>query len=211
MAEKYLPTIESGLSVAGGEYRDPDPNVVEYINKKFRNPLENTQATLMKAFEHAGVVKTIKEIEAMTEPLERSGLLPSDRKDSNSANKSKEPTTNEFTDRRDEQLLLELQEGNDARNTVLLKVIEMSNLRYTYGQDQTTELRAFGRAYTHKHHSAPPVIKITAVMVGITQPQDPNNRITSEVPELTREMATDVYWMILRDEEDKKSASQAVA
>lgn len=195
------------VSVAGGTYQDPPPHIVSYINKHFENPGDNLEATMMMAFELAGVIKTKKEIMKTTKRLERSGLLPTDVKDGEPPQYLVNPATNsEFTDRRDAQCLIELQEGNDTRNTLLLKVREMTELRASLHSDQVKEIVEIRRDYINRRVEFPPVHRIIAVMAGISQPEDPDNKPESRVPQLTRDLALDVYWLILLAEPQDRQA-----
>ena len=207
------PTAEAvAKSVSGGKYCDPPLSVVKYINERFTDPNENIQATLMKAFELAGIVKTIKDIRDTTQPLEQSGLLPTGPEGDKPPEYLSDPAqTSEFIDLRDEQLLLELQEGNDARNNMLLKVIETIERRSAYDGKQERELWEFRGTYMRRNE-APQAFRIIRVMVGIDPPEDPKNMLESKAPEVTSVLAPDVYWMILREElETRSQATGAVA
>lgn len=198
---------EPELSVAGGIYQDPDPNRAAWIfnSRKFKNPIANIEATLMEAFKTAGLVKTEKEIQAMAEPLEHSGLIMAEGQEKEQAGYIKETENNDFINRREEDLFLEMHEGNAIRNNVLSKVMKQTAERMALDREDVQRLRAGARKLVGEH-GRPPVAEIIAVMVGISDPKDPDMKIAVDPPELTDEMALDVYWLMLRDEMEAREA-----
>lgn len=203
---------ESEPSVAGGYYRDPDPNVVEWINSKFMDPDGNIEATLMKAFEWAGIVKTIKEIDGLTKPLEHSGVLPPTTKGSEPPEFSVSTVpTSTFTDRRDTDLLLELQEGNDARNSLLKRVKNATVRRRLFSEEDDADLVRFIQAVRSESPEFTSAYRILRVMVGMINPEDPENTLKSVPPPETRSLAPDIYFMLLKEEREARSQDAQAA
>lgn len=200
MPEAKIRYSHEQFSVTGGHYQDPHPNIVEWINNKFKDPQDNIHATVLKAFEIAGVIKKERDIKKLVKPLEKSGLLPTQTSEGEVIYQVEQTSNSPFIDRREEQLFLEFQKGQDIRNQVLLTIMKKTSERLTLGPDEISKLRAEGRKFVGSHNFVPPVAKIIAVMVGIMSPQDPKNKPKSEAPPLTNEAALDVYWLMLRDE-----------
>lgn len=198
---------ESELSVTGGVYQDPDPNRAAWLfkSRRFKNPIANIEATLMEAFKTAGLVKTVKEVQAMAEPLGRSGLIAVEGQEKEQAGYIKETENNDFMSRREEELFLEMHEGNTIRNDVLSKVMKQTAERMALDKEGVQRLRAGARKLVGEH-GRPPVAEIIAVMVGISDPKDPGMKIAVDPPELTDEMALDVYWLMLREEIEAREA-----
>ena len=211
--------IESGrpaepeISLASGVYRDPDPNVVAWINNKFKDPDDNVKATLMKAFEWAGIVKTIKDIDGLTKPLEQTGTLPpTTRGDKPPDFSVSTPHTNEFIDRREEQLFLELQEGNNSRNNLLERVKTAAASRHLYSETEEGDLVRFIQEFRKQAPDFTPAYRILRVMIGMIEPADPRNALKSTPLPETRTLVPDIYFMLLKEElETKSEATPAVA
>lgn len=202
--------LETEVSVAEGSYQDPDPKIVEWLNKRFKHPHENIEATLMKAFEWTGIVKTIKEINELAKPLEQSGVLPPTTKglEPPEFTVNEEPTS-EFTDRRDLEILLELQEGNDTRNSLLERVRAATVRRRLMDEQEEAELVQFIRGFRHEQPDFTPAYRILRVMVGMMPPEDPEKALSKNTvlhPE-TVSLAPDVYFLLLKEERDSHSQS----
>lgn len=204
--------IEEALSVsvAGGVYRDPDPNIVRWLNNRFKDPDDYLKATLMKAFETAGIVKTIKQIDELAKPLERSGVLP-ERDNGNGLIEQSvgEVAMSKFMNRREEELFLELQDGNDTRNELLERVKNATAARHLFGEEDEAKLVAFIQNFRKEHPDFTPAFRILRVMVGIVDPEDTQNAPKEMVPPETRTLAPDIYFMLLKDEREQFSAPSA--
>lgn len=194
------------VSVASGLYRDPDPNVVRWLNNRFKDPNDYLNATLMKAFETAGIVKTIKQIDELAKPLERSGLLPEKRKSSDSREQSiGEVAMSEFMDRREEELFLEFQEGNDTRNELLERIKNTTAARHLFGEEDEVKLIAFIQNFRKQHPDFTPAYRILRVIIGMANPEDAQNAPKETVPPETRALAPDIYFMLLKEEKELTS------
>ncbi|HEY5550023.1 MAG TPA: hypothetical protein VIK37_02390 [Candidatus Saccharimonadales bacterium] len=195
--------FESKVSVTSGNYRDPDPNIVKWINNKFKDPDENIKATLMKAFEWAGIAKTKKEIDELAKPLEHTGILPpTARGDGPPEFKVIEDEPSEFMERREEELLLELQEGNDAHNELLDRIKNATVRRHLLSPEEEGDLVRFTQKFRQESPDFTPAFKILRVMIGMIQPEDPKNVIRSPIPPDTRDLAPDIYFMLLKEERE---------
>ena len=184
------PDFGPGPDLTGGHYKDPDPNTVAYINKKCSDPEMNLTATLMKAYEIAGIVKSMSEIKGTVRALEKSGGLPLE-----DTFETKDPTL--FTQKRDEQLLIELQEGNDTLNSVLTQVNEAVAIIKNYDRQQLDAVRLFGKNFLNRSHEVPPTLKILLVMIGLRDPEEPDMAMKSPAKSLTADLAPELYWLMV--------------
>lgn len=181
------------VDLEGGNYRDPDPNVVNWINQKFIDPQENIEANIIKAFEFAGVVKPLKDT---LRPLEYTGLMP---KGKTTVYAGVSQQRSPFMDRREEQLLDEFVSDDLARNQLLLGVKRLTASRFSYDEREIEELWAWGKEATKSAREMPPALRELTVMLGIRPPENPANAPSVAPPPLTRDLAPDIYLMMLRE------------
>ncbi len=177
-------------SVAGGHYRDPDPNVVEWINSKFKDPDDNINATLMKAFEWAGIVKSIKEINGLMKPLEHTGVLPPTTSgDIPPEFPVNDVSQSDFMERREKELLIEFVEGDEVRNGLLNRVKNATARRRFFSEAEEADLILFIRNFRREAPEFTPAFRILRTMLGIMEPDNPKTAFNSKLPTETRSLA----------------------
>lgn len=185
------------VDVALGVYKDPDPNIVKWINKKFTDPYENIEATVIKAFEFAGIIKPLKDTLG---PLEKTGLLP---RGNTPVYTGTQDGSSPFMDKREEQLLDEFLTDDKIRNSLLLNIKRLTAERQTYQKDEIDKLWSWGKNKTKGAREMPAVLRELTVMLGIRPPDDPSIHFEDLSPPLTKDLAPDIYLMMLREQESK--------
>jgi hypothetical protein len=176
------------ISFAPHEDRGGYPGAFEDVKEAM-----DAEKTLMYALEQAGVIRPAKEMAA---PIDRIITEANEPAAENS----------EFIIRRDQNDLENFRAEEAGRNKLQQRITRLINELQTYDADQRRALRNWGKWYSAKH-GVPPVQEELKRLI-LPERDD----VVPAISEDASEYAPDVYWMMLREDEDaKKNAAELAA
>ena len=147
---------------------------------------------MLFAYEKAGLIKPVDEIAAPIDKLVDSAQDPGELVEEQSV----------FIQRRDEKSIGTFCADEDERTRIQQKIIEKLEVRRKLSDDEVRAVGNWGKWYSTRN-GVPPV---QGVLIGmILREKD------SDLPEISEDAADyapDVYWMILREEEEAKKKTE---
>jgi hypothetical protein len=153
----------------------------------------DAEQTLLYAFEKAGLIKPIDEIS-----------LPVDRI-INEAELKIEPADDTFPAKRDTRSLGEMAIDEAVRNQLQQRITDKINELQTYDDDSIRALRNWGKWYSQKNG----VPRIQEILKGLIFPDK-----DAELPKISEDasdLAPDIYWMMLREDEEAQKNAEVTA
>lgn len=163
-------------------------------NEEFKEvkPL-SAEETIMFALERAGVIKPLDEI---SEPIDR--VI-----DRGALAKEQSIDDSELIRRIDHKALGELATDEAIRSDMQQTVVRLINERMTFDEDQIRAVRNYGQWHLRRV-GLPEVQQTLKEMIFRDDPELP------EISEEAAEIAPDVYWMMLREQEEAKKNAEVV-
>jgi|GEM_PF-6708821 len=156
--------------------------------------LLNTEQTLLYALEQAGEIKAVDEI---AEPVDRiiGRAALSDKKFAED---------NEIIVRKENKSLHELKTQEDTRSEIQQTITRMINERMVMTVDETRALRNWGKWYSGKFG----IPHVQEILRGLILPE--KDSILPRISDDASDLAPDVYWMMLKEQEEVKKNSELV-